>query len=761
MVSTLVGGGALLLALQAGQASVAGEVSDRVSGRPVSGVVVTLTDLDRSSVTDVEGRYRFVDVPAGRQHVGLHHLGYAARTLHALVPTAGVLEIDVSLERRPIRLDELSVRAPPPLRDLGMAREDGDADRSLSLAAIRAHPALAEPDVFAALDGGHIALDPEMPSGLHIHGGAAQHTGFVIDGFPALNPYHAAGLFSALNPDAFAGVSVYSTTPSAALPDALSGVVAARSLDPGVRTGIRGAASTTQGRLTVDGPLGSSGAGYVLSARTGFAGAFATSGEASYLRGGSHDWLGKLRLPAAGGELSLIGFGNRDRFSASATAETDGPQPARNLFEWQGGTLGAAWTGAAGDTDVSIRAWRATTEAETSWALDPETTTSLEADRRDAGLQVAVEQRDAPPDRRSRAGLRVERRAAGYGLGAETHGGSLWLATAFAEGVRSLATGLRLGLRGSVTAGAGAVRAAPSVRLGWAPTAAVSLSTSYARQLQYAQSLRNEESLVGTVFPADLFILAGGPDEVPVATSDLVVVAADLRPADGLRIGVQGYLRGLSSLLLVAPAGGEPFATGIPGSTDPAGTGPGFVPGAGSARGLSVDLSAGGARLGVTASYGFQRVRYRSEGIAYVPEHGAAHRLATGVTILPGSTWSLRAGLETAFGRRGTAVPGSLEWEACNLLDRGCELGGSPHYGDTAWGATRLPEYARLDVGVRKHFHLRAGGRDAELGVYATLSNVFGRANVLTYAIDGVDGPPVPIEMRSRVPLVVGFDWRF
>ncbi|MDX1394322.1 MAG: carboxypeptidase regulatory-like domain-containing protein [Gemmatimonadota bacterium] len=761
MVSSLLGAGVLLCTLQASQATVTGRVSDRHSGLPVSGVVVTLTDLDRSSITDADGRYRFSEVPAGRQHIGVYHLSYTGRTLHALVPAAGVLEIDISLEREPIRVDELSVRSPPRLRGLETPSVEDHADRSLSLAAVRAHPTLAEPDVFGALDGGHVATDPEMPSGLHIHGGAGQHTGFVIDGFPVFNPYHSGGLFSAINPDAVAEISLFSTTPSAALPDALSGVVAARTLEPGDRTGLRGGASTTQARVTVDGPLGTSGAGYVLGARTGFPGPGLSPDEASYVRGGSHDWLAKLRLPAAGGELSLLGFGTRDGFSAAATAGAEGPDAVRNLFEWQGGTLGVAWEGTAGSTGLEIRGWRAATEAEARWTLDPETTANLETDRRDLGFQAQAERRDPLSGSLSRVGFRVERRATRYGLGADEADRSIGLGTAFLEGRRELGAGLSLALRGSVTAGVGPLRVAPGVRLGWIPGGGVTLSASYARQIQHAQSLRNEESLVGAIFPADLFVLAGGPDGVPVATSDIVVVAAEARPADGLRVGVQGYARDFSGLLLVAPAGGEPFATGTPGFVDSSRGGPGFAFGDGSARGLSVDLAAGGARVGVVAAYGIQRVLYRAGAIAYVPEHGATHRLQGGVNMLPGSTWSLRASIDAAFGRRVTAVPGALEWEACNLLDRGCEFGGSPHYGDAALGSTRAPAYARLDLGVRKHFHIRAGGRDAELGLYATVTNVFGRLNVLTYAIDGVDGNLVPIEMRSRAPLVLGVDCRF
>jgi hypothetical protein len=103
----------------------------------------------------------------------------------------------------------------------------------------------------------------------------------------------------------------------------------------------------------------------------------------------------------------------------------------------------------------------------------------------------------------------------------------------------------------------------------------------------------------------------------------------------------------------------------------------------------------------------------------------------------------------------------SVEWEACNLLDQGCEFAGSPRYRTDQLGATSLPTYFRIDLGLRKHWHLEVGGRDVELGLFGTVTNLLGRKNVLTLAPAGATGTPGVVEMRPRSPLVVGLDWRF
>jgi hypothetical protein len=275
-----------------------------------------------------------------------------------------------------------------------------------------------------------------------------------------------------------------------------------------------------------------------------------------------------------------------------------------------------------------------------------------------------------------------------------------------------------------------------------------SASIGGARRRQFAQSLRNPESVAGNIFPADLFV-GVGVDGVPIARSDVGIVSLEHRPAPGLRWGVQAYARDFDHLALVAPRDDDPFATS------------GFAKGSGVARGIAVEGGANGARYGVLVSYGLQHVRMSVEDARYVPDHGATHSIDAGVIVFPSVTSSVRLGLSSALGRRGTAVVGPMEWEACNLLDGGCEFAGSPLNRAGPLGGSKLPAYVRLDLGVRKHWHMELAGRDGQLAVFAAATNLLARKNVLTYAIDPDTGQRSEIEMRPLSPLVVGVDWRF
>jgi hypothetical protein len=293
----------------------------------------------------------------------------------------------------------------------------------------------------------------------------------------------------------------------------------------------------------------------------------------------------------------------------------------------------------------------------------------------------------------------------------------------------------------------GEAHLAPSAQLRWQLSEEVIFSGGYSRRYQFAQSLRNPESLVGTIFPADLYVAAG--DSVPVATSDNGYAALELRPTHGIRIGAQCYARTFDSVVIVAAQDFDPFAT------------TGFAVGRGNSRGAAIELGANGARYGFLATYGLQRVRYEFADTTYVPDFGAAHTIDAGVTVFPTATTDVRLGVSSALGRRATATLGPFEWEASNLLDQGSEFGGSPSERLEPLGGTRLPHYMRVDLGVRKHWHLKIAGREGMLAVFGTATNLLQRSNALTVVHDPTTGQRTEIEMRPRSPLVLGIDWRF
>ena len=454
MSSSILGLLAAVVALQAPQASVVGIVRSADSGDPIRGVEVTLTDLDRTTVTDASGAYELRNTPAGPQHIGLRRIGYSTRTLHALVPGGGELEINFSLTIDPVRLGAIDVQSRVEVTGVDRAGAPQFSDRSVTQAMLGVHPLLAEPDGFQALVGGEVVMDPEAPTGVHIRGGLSDQTAYVLDGVPVFSPYHAAGIFSAWNPDALEELAVSSAVPSPALPDALSGTIAASTRSPGRVFGGKGAVSSDQARVTVDGPLGAGG--YLLSMRSGLPDILAPGAEPEYIRGESGDILAKVEIPGLGGRLNLLSYSSENELRTLAVPETRvqaGQGPGRNQFEWKSSSLGVGWTRQVADRSIRIQAWHASSEAASTWASQ-KTPLDLGAHRADEGVMIAVG--NAGRASQTELGVRLTRSETSYGVdapqgeGSSFHlGSSTPVAALFGSHSRQFASDCmsRLGLR--------------------------------------------------------------------------------------------------------------------------------------------------------------------------------------------------------------------------------------------------------------------------------------------------------------------------
>ncbi len=757
MSSVLVLAMQVAAATQVAQATLTGTIRDAESGRPLIGATVTLVDMHRATRTSVAGTYAFRGVPAGPQHIAVRFMGHAQRTLHALVPQDGLLEINVSLVAVPTRLATLEVR---PTVIVPGADEDpphAGHDRSVSLTAVRNYPQLMEPDVFLALGGGWVHAQPESPSGLHIRGGASDQTAYLLDNIPVFSPYHTAGVFSGWNPDAIAKLDLSGSAPRVTEPHALSGTVSAATRAPSDRVQAQGTASTSHARVTVDGPLGTGGAGFLVSGRGGYPTIVARKGDGSYSRGMTRDWLAKIEAPVWRGRLRVLGYLSENELHTAAIAEAvRGPQRPdsgpRNLFEWSSTSIGAAWERESAAATWRAVVWSARSGAGSAW-LAHRGPLGMASAWRTEGLSVAAERRGEQTA--TTWGARVERMLTGYRIDSAGSTASIWdldghswLGTLLSEHDRALGAHWRVRLGAAVVGGAGTVRVSPRVQLRWQWTDALSLTGSYSRLHQLAQSLRNSESITSNVFPVDLYVGAG-TSNVPVAASDQGVLDLEYRHASGARMGAQAYARKMDGLVLVAPVDPEPFATRS------------FAVGSGTARGASVDFAKSAQRWGLTANYGVQHVEYTLGATRFAPGYGTRHVAEAGIIVFPMATASVRLGVASEAGRRTTLLAGGFEWEACNLRDRGCEFAGSPRANGGPLGGAVLPRYTRIDLGVQKHWHLTIGGRDALVALFGAVTNVAGRRNVLTYTRDPVSGAQSAVEMRPQAPLVVGLDWRF
>ena len=755
MTALLLGGARFLLVLQSDSAIIQGTVRDAEHGQPLALAVVAVPEVGRSAVTDSAGRYVISHLPSGALRITTHLLGFAGSSFTALLSADAPLEIDIALRAEPVELPDIVSHALPQAGAVPAAADTSLDNLLVTTDRLTIHPLLPEPDLLLAIAGSDVAVQPESPSGLQVLGGAADQTAYLLDGIPVFSPYHSAGIFGAWNPDALAQLSLSSTVPSPASPGSLGGVISALTRNPGDQVHGRGSVSTSQARLTVDGPLGIAHAGFLLSLRSGFLDFRSPKREQDYLRGGTGDWLAKLQLPLLGGTARLLGYGNRNQFDAATLAGGPAAPTAaasRNDFRWEATSLGGEWVRQVPSGALRIQGWNATSDAGATWSAE-QGNVGMTAARRDWGLSASLTRQSASA--RTLVGLRLEQSLTNYLLEYDsTSANDMKLhartpvATAFVEQSRPLGHRLGVTLGTSIIAGGGSLHLGPRAETRWRPGDAITVTGSFARMHQFAQSLRNPESVVGNVFPVDLH-LGAGAGGVPVARSDVLALAAQYRPRPGLSFGAQAYLRYSEDIILVAPSSGDPFATDEP------------VIGTGQARGISLEAELNRPRYWLITRYRWQSSRLAGDSSSYIPAGAATHSIEGGLTLLPTRTTSIRVGATALLGRRATAVANGLEWEACNLRDRGCEFGGTPHHRGETLGGTSLPAYLRMDLSLRQQWSFEAAGRRTTMAAFGTITNLLGRDNILTYARNPATGQRVPVTMRPRAPLVAGLEWQF
>src|SRR5262247_2961482 len=95
----------VLLVLQAtATGSISGTLRDATTNEPLAGAQLVIVDLNRTTVTDADGRYRLERLPSGSHRLLVRRIGYTPRTLEASVPSEDAIELTIALRAQPIVL---------------------------------------------------------------------------------------------------------------------------------------------------------------------------------------------------------------------------------------------------------------------------------------------------------------------------------------------------------------------------------------------------------------------------------------------------------------------------------------------------------------------------------------------------------------------------------------------------------------------------------------------------------------------------------
>lgn len=328
--------------------SIKGILSDAQSEMPLIGATVEVTSLDpvRGVTTDVDGRFSFTDVPAGRQVLRISYLGYETRTLPNILVTTGkdvILELD--LEESVTELAAVTVTAGT---DPGRTTNEMSTISTRSFTAEQVNRFAGGRADVSRLAGNlaGVATANDSRNDIVIRGNSPAGLLWQLEGIPIPNPNHfstlgtTGGPVSALNPNLLANSDFATSAFAAEYGNALSGV-----FDLHLRTGNRDRyefmaqlGSFTGIEVMAEGPLGSNGGSFIASFRNSFVGLAETLGVpvGTNATPDYRDLSFKVDFaPAKAGKFSLFGIGGTSNidFLGNEVDSTDlFANPGRNSY---------------------------------------------------------------------------------------------------------------------------------------------------------------------------------------------------------------------------------------------------------------------------------------------------------------------------------------------------------------------------------------------------------------------------------------------
>ncbi len=91
---------------------IVGRIVDSETARPLVGVQVYLADSQQGTLTDINGRYLILRVPAGTHDLVAEMLGFSKKTVTGVVVDEGsTISMDIALETQAIEMDAITVSA--------------------------------------------------------------------------------------------------------------------------------------------------------------------------------------------------------------------------------------------------------------------------------------------------------------------------------------------------------------------------------------------------------------------------------------------------------------------------------------------------------------------------------------------------------------------------------------------------------------------------------------------------------------------------
>ncbi|MDR0605104.1 MAG: TonB-dependent receptor [Bacteroidales bacterium] len=170
--------------------TVRGKALDRQTGSPVSNAAISVQKQDKHTISDSDGVFILENIPLGRHHFLIQHIGYEREELYNISVDAGKeTYLEILLEPAIFALDEV-VLTYKPSKDRAVNEMAGVSARSFSVEETERYAgSLGDPSRMVANYAGVVASGDQR-NDIIIRGNSPMGVLWRVDGFSIPNPNH-------------------------------------------------------------------------------------------------------------------------------------------------------------------------------------------------------------------------------------------------------------------------------------------------------------------------------------------------------------------------------------------------------------------------------------------------------------------------------------------------------------------------------------------------------------------------------------------
>lgn len=186
-----------------------GVVRDSATGEVLPNARVGVLSSPRVVITNADGRFTLLGVPAAPQQLRVQYIGYRTVTLPVRADSA-LRPLEVRMAKAVVRLSGVRATGATDENPTVVAIGRDISVQAISTAQVEAMPSVGEADVFRALQMlPSVAGAGNGSASLSVRGGKPDQNLVLLDGINVYYVDHFFGLFSAFNTDALKDIQLY------------------------------------------------------------------------------------------------------------------------------------------------------------------------------------------------------------------------------------------------------------------------------------------------------------------------------------------------------------------------------------------------------------------------------------------------------------------------------------------------------------------------------------------------------------------------